>query len=226
MTCASDSAAVISESCYRNYFERLLAGDRIRCASLVQDQMRQGVLLKSIYVDLMQRAMYEVGSLWERNLVSVATEHLAAAITEVLMTLLYPRMFSRPHKDRRAVIACVPQERHQIGARMVADFFELHGWHGFFLGADTPSADLVRMIRERDVDVVGLSMSVLFNRPHLEEMLAAITGEFPTLDLLLGGHAFSGEGAGRDVREELLQRYQRLRYFDSLDELERYLALA
>jgi methanogenic corrinoid protein MtbC1 len=216
----------IEEDCYRDYLAALLKGDRLHCANLLQEQMREGAALKAIYLDLMQRAMYEVGSLWERNLISVATEHLAAAITEVLLTLVYPRMFSQPHKNRRALIACVPHEQHEIGARMVADFFELHGWHGFFLGANTPTADLVRMIRDLDIDVLGLSMSLLFNRPHLEAMLAAVDAEFPTLGLFLGGHAFHGEGAGREAREELIQRYPRLRYFPSLDDLESFLILA
>jgi methanogenic corrinoid protein MtbC1 len=226
MTDSANSAPVIDENCYRRYFEALLAGDRLGCANLLQEQLRQGVSLKTIYLDLMQRAMYEVGSLWERNLVSVATEHLAAAITEALLTLVYPRIFSQPHRDRRAVIACVPQERHQIGARMVADFFELHGWHGFFLGANTPIEDLISLIRERDIDVVGLSMSLLFNLPQLEAMLAAVSTEFPSVALFLGGRAFHGETAGREAREDLMQRYPRLRYFDSVDELESYLNLA
>lgn len=222
MTSALNPLA-IDEACYQRYLEALLAGNRHRCDEILQDQLQQGTALKTVYLELMQRAMYEVGTLWERNLVSVATEHLASATTEVLLTRVYPKLFLQPHKDHRAVIACVPQEQHQIGARMVADFFELHGWHGFFLGANTPTAGLIHLIRERDPDVVGLSMSILFNRPQLEGMLEALGREFPMLDLFLGGRAFQGE-AGCNAREELMRKFQKLRYFDSLNELEGYLA--
>jgi methanogenic corrinoid protein MtbC1 len=218
--------ALIREDDYRAYLHALLAGDRHRCADILQEQLRLGVSLKAVYLDLMQRAMYEVGTLWEANKVSVATEHLASATTEVLLALVYPRLFSLPHRDRRAVIACVPQEYHQIGPRMVADFFELHGWHGFSLGANTPTSGLLRIIRERDPDVVGLSMSLLFNRPQLEAMIETVSAEFPALDLLLGGRAFHGDGAGRLAREELMRRFPRLRYFDSLNELETFLTSA
>jgi methanogenic corrinoid protein MtbC1 len=223
VTVALDTSPAIGEFCYRTYLDKLLAGDRHRCADLVQELLRQGVALKSVYLDLIQRAMYEVGTLWERNEVSIATEHLASATTELLLAQIYPKLFTQPHKDLRAIIACVPREYHQIGARMVADFFELHGWHGFSLGANTPTAGLVSMIRERDPDVVGLSMSLLFNRPQLESMLAEINREFPTLELFLGGRAFSGDGAGKQAREELMQRYPQLVYFESLNELESYL---
>ena len=174
----------------------------------------------------MQRAMYEVGTLWEQNLVSIATEHLATATTEFLLAQIYPQIFAQPHKDRRAIITCVPGEYHQIGPRIVADFFEMHGWHGFTLGANTPTAALISMIRERDPDVVGLSLSRLINRPQLEGMLKAISREFPDLTLFLGGRAFSADDAGKQAREEVMLVCPQLVYFPSLNELEIYLTNA
>jgi methanogenic corrinoid protein MtbC1 len=226
MTVALSTPPAIDEACYQRYLQVLLAGDRQRGSSIVQEQLRQGVSLKVVYLDLMQRAMYEVGTLWETNAVSIVTEHLASATTEFLLAQVYPQLFAQQHKDRRAIIACVPGEYHQIGPRMVADFFELHGWHGFSSGANTPTDALISMIHERDPDVVGLSMSLLFNRPHLETMLEAISREFPALELFLGGRAFSGEGAHKQARDELIQRYPKLVYFASLNELESYLTSA
>ena len=218
--------SAIDESCYRRYLDALLEGDRRLCGNMLQELLDLETPLKAIYIDLMQRAMYEVGVLWQSNQISVANEHLASATTEALLALLYPKLFSQEHKDRRAVIACVPRELHQIGPRMVADFFELHGWHGFSLGANTPIDGLISIIHERDPDVVGLSMSLLFNRPQLEAMLDAVSREFPALTLMLGGQAFRGDGAGRQAREELMQRHPQLRYFETLDELEAFLTLA
>jgi methanogenic corrinoid protein MtbC1 len=223
MTAVLSGTPSIDMACYREYLKALLDGDRHRCADLVKEQLALGVSLKRVYLDLIQQAMYEVGTLWEKNAVSIAAEHLASASTELLLAQIYPQIFAQPHKDRRAIIACVPRELHQIGARMVADFFELHGWHSFSLGANTPTAALVSMIRERDPDVVGLSMSLLFNRPYLEAMLDELSREFPTLELFLGGRAFTGDDAGRKAREELMQRYRKLVYFESLNELEDYL---
>ncbi|MEI6556789.1 MAG: B12-binding domain-containing protein [Rhodospirillaceae bacterium] len=223
MTTAPVQIPAITEANYRRYLKALLTGDRNRCTAVLEEQLQQEVPLKTVYLDLMQRAMYEVGTLWERNLVSVATEHLASATTERLLALVYPQLFTLPHKDRRAIITCVPHEYHQIGPRMVADFFELHGWHGFSLGANTPTTALIRMIGERDPDVVGLSMSLLFNLPQLELMIEAVSREFPTLELLLGGRAFQGDDGGRQAREELIRRYPQARYFGTLDQLESYL---
>ena len=217
------NASIFDETCYQSYLGSLLTGDRHRCAAIIQDLLQREVALKSVYLDLIQRAMYDIGTLWESNTVSIATEHLASATTELLLAQIYPQLFARPHEDRRSIIACVPHEYHHIGARIVADFFELHGWHGFSLGANTPTEALISMIHERDPDVVGLSMSLLINLPHIEDMLEKINREFPTLEIFLGGRAFSGDSAGKQAREDLIQRYPHLVYFESLNELERYL---
>jgi MerR family transcriptional regulator, light-induced transcriptional regulator len=220
---SSGRLPAIAEACYRRYLKALLAGDRHACIDIFQDQLQQGVSLKTLYLDLVQRAMYEVGTLWERNRIAVATEHLASATTEMVLTTVYPLLFSQPHKDLRAIITCVPNEYHQIGARMVADFFELQGWHGFILGANTPTDGLLRMIAERDPDLVGFSMSMLFNRAHLELMVAAVSQSFPALRLLLGGRAFQGAD-GRQAREQMRDRFPGLRYLESLNDLEDYLS--
>lgn len=216
-------AAPIDEARYRDFLRSLLAGDRQFCSALLQEELRRQVPLKALYLDLMQRALCEIGTLWERNLVSVASEHLASATTEMLLTTIVPLIVSQQHKDKRAIIACVPNEYHRIGSRMVADFFELSGWHGFALGANTATSDLLRTVRERDPDVVGFSMSMLFNLPRLKRMIAAVSEAFPDLPLLLGGRAFQ-EPAGQRERAALGLQYPQLRYLASLDEIEGYLA--
>ncbi len=85
----------------------------------------------------MRRALYDVGELWEQGKISVAGEHLATAISEGLLHLSYPRLFAAPRSGRLAVVAASVGERHQFGARMVADMFELHGWRTFGTWAPT-----------------------------------------------------------------------------------------
>ncbi|MBV5337100.1 MAG: B12-binding domain-containing protein, partial [Deltaproteobacteria bacterium] len=86
----------VEEECYQNYLEILLAGNRQQSAGIIQDLLTQGVQLKNVYLDLIQRAMYEIGTLWENNTVSIATEHLASATTELLLAQIYPQLFAQP----------------------------------------------------------------------------------------------------------------------------------
>jgi hypothetical protein len=97
---------------------------------------------------------------------------------------------------------------------MIADFCELRGWRGYFLGANTPLADLLQLIEERRPDLLGLSLSVYFNLPALIKALDAVTFNYPELPILVGGQAF------RWGAEAALQPYPNASYMASIDELE------
>ena len=197
----------------------LLAGDRVACARIVQDLVATGAGLKDLYVHLFQRALYQVGELWEHQRISVAVEHLATATTERMLTLVQAQTLGGPTRDRSIVIACVADEYHQLGGRMIADFCELRGWRGYFLGADTPLPDLLRLIAERRPSLLGLSLSIYFNLPALQKALDAVSRAYPALPILVGGQAFRWGGLG------VLQDYRNVAYVASLDELEQRLLI-
>ena len=89
---------IITDDLYRDYLENLLKGRRSVCFRTVSSLLDNGVELKTLYLDLFQRSLYEVGDQWESNRISVSTEHLATAITESLLPLAYPRLFSSEKK--------------------------------------------------------------------------------------------------------------------------------
>jgi methanogenic corrinoid protein MtbC1 len=209
----------ITEATYQHYLDALLAGNRRECTKIVLDLVTAGTGLKSVYTELFQRALYQIGELWERQRISVAVEHLSTAITERMLTLLQAQLFSRPAIDRTIIIACVADEYHQLGGRMIADFCELRGWRGYFLGANTPLPDLLQLIEDRRADLLGLSLSIYFNLPALLNALDAVTEKYPDLPILVGGQAF------RWGALEALKPYSNVTYIASLDELEQRMSV-
>lgn len=208
---------MITEELYSKFMHALLEGNRRICHDLVARLLDEDIDIKDLYVHLFQRALYKVGELWETNQISVATEHIATAITEGLLALVYPKIFEADHTGKKAVIACVPNEFHQIGAKMVADTFELNGWDGHFVGANTPTTELMKMIQENDPDVIALSLSIYFNLPNFEKMVSEIRGEFPETPIWAGGQAFRWGGV------EVLDKFQNTQFVDSLHKLEKKL---
>ena len=206
---------MLNETLYNRYLEALLKGDRAQCHDLVEALAVSDIAIKDIYTHLFQRSLYRVGKLWETNKISVAKEHLATAITEGLFSLVYPRLFASEHCDKKAVISCSANEWHQIGGKMVADIFELHGWDSHFLGANTPLVDLLQYIDEIQPDILGLSLSIRSNLSVLLKMLDAVRADFVNLDIFVGGQAFHWG------RLDELRQIRRVQYIASLDDLER-----
>lgn len=208
----------ISEAMYRHYVDALVAGDRHACKRLTEEAKRAGTTIKEIYTDLFQPALYQIGHLWEYNRISVATEHMATSITEGLMNSLYADIApSRTRTARKAVITSVEGELHQVGAKMVADVFEMEGWDALYLGANTPTGELIRFCTDVSPSAIALSLSVYFHMPNLEKMLTEIRARFPGLPVIIGGQAFRHGGS------EVVRVFDGVVLLPSLDALERHL---
>jgi methanogenic corrinoid protein MtbC1 len=185
------------EATYRLYLEGLLTGNRLQCQACFEQWMAATPDLRTLYENLVRRSLYDLGEQWERGRVSVATEHLATAISESLLNLTYPRLFSQPRVGKSAVITCLANEYHQIGGKMVADLFELHGWRGFFLGANTPLPDVKALIAETQPDAVALSLATELALPQLIHAVTELSATFPEMPVLIGGQAFRWGGRQR-----------------------------
>jgi len=205
---------LITESLYRRYMDGLMAGERTACADIVRDLLARDIGLYDLYIHLFQRSLYEIGELWEANRISGAVEHLATTITEGLLTLVYPRIFAAEHIGRKAVVSCVANEYHQIGGKMAADVCELNGWDGYFLGANTPTEDLVRFIDQKRPDLLGLSLALDLDFDNLRRVVERVRGAFRNLPIVVGGQAFRRGGS------EVIAAYPGVSYIPTLTEFE------
>jgi methanogenic corrinoid protein MtbC1 len=205
---------MIDENLYEQYLIALLRGDRQQCMNIVLSLQETNIKAEKLYTDLFQRSLYQVGDLWEQNRISVAVEHLATAITENLISLIYPEILNnRIPLKRKAVISCSINEYHQVGARMVADIMESYGWDCWFLGANTPIEDLLTLIQEKNPDLLGLSVSIYSNMLPLKNMIDQVRAHYPQLDIFVGGQAFRWGGV------DFFNSIQKLAYIPSLEDL-------
>jgi methanogenic corrinoid protein MtbC1 len=208
---------MIENDTYNNYFNSLIKGAKYDCVAIFDEVVKSNVPVEKIYTQLFQRSLYQVGEYWEMNRISVATEHMATAITENLMIKLQPELFSTERTGKKAVIACVANEYHQVGGKMVADIFEMYGWDGYFVGANTPNAELLRFIESKNPDLLGLSLSIYSNLPELKNTLVKIRQYFPDLPVMVGGQAFRWGGT------EIIQNFSNVAYLSSVEDLHKFI---
>jgi methanogenic corrinoid protein MtbC1 len=171
----------------------LLHGDHKGCLKLVEQTITTPAELRHFYEHVVKYALYTVGALWERNEISVAEEHLASAIVGRVTSYLYGRFVGTPQTKGTAVVSAVPNEFHEVGARMVADILELDGWDVTYLGANLPEAELVAMLRQKRPFLLALSVATAFNLEKARSVIAAVRAvpELSGMRILAGGLAFS-----------------------------------
>lgn len=187
---------MISKTIYSHYLNSLISGKIDRCKEIVSNLLDGGTPIKDIYIHLFQRSLYDVGKLWEENRISVAREHLATSITESLFNLIYPQLFKSRDLDKsnKVIVTSSVNEYHQIGGKIVSDTFELNGWNTLFLGANTPTKDLLKLIDEEKPDLVAISLSIYFNMRSLKLLVKEIKNNFKDQQIMVGGQAFRWGG--------------------------------
>ena len=206
------------ENIYKQYLSALIRGKRHHCSEIVNRTKEQMISIKDLYTQLFQESLYEVGRLWEYNQISVAVEHMATAITESLMNTVYSDIVPDSQKDLRAIIGSTQNEYHQIGAKMVADIYDLNGWDTLYLGANTPTVELIRLADEIEPHVIGLSLSVYFHLSELSDMIQTIRKRDTKCSIIIGGQAFKSLNG-----TEFASQFSEVYYIESLDKLEQFI---
>ena len=175
------------------YHGAVLGGDRHGASRAVLEAVESGTPIKDIYLWVFQQSQSELGRLWELNRISVAQEHYATAVTQMVMSQLYAYVFTAKRIGRTLVAACVGEELHELGVRMVADFFEMEGWDTHYLGAATPTASIVGQVRERGADLLLLSATMSYRVGAVAEIVSALRTDEQTrtTKVLVGGYPFN-----------------------------------
>lgn len=175
------------------YLTALRRGKRHTASQLILGAVEAGRSVKEIYLHVFQPAQYEIGRLWQTNQVSVAEEHYFTAATQMIMSQLYPYIFSTERIGRRLVATCVGGELHEIGIRMVTDFFEMEGWDTYYLGANTPAASILQTIVERQADILAISATMTFHVSAVSDLIRRVraTSSGRQVKILVGGYPFN-----------------------------------
>jgi methanogenic corrinoid protein MtbC1 len=165
----------------------LLAGDRRRAEGYAH-RLLEGYGVRFLYEEAVRPALEEVGRLWHAHRITVADEHLATATAQSAIAALYPA-FRWPPPGPRVLVACAEGERHDFGARMVADLLAMDGWEDRFLGADVPAEDLARKVQELAPRAVGISITLPVHLPTAHAAIRLIREVAPRAKIMLGGRA-------------------------------------
>jgi methanogenic corrinoid protein MtbC1 len=176
----------------RRYLELLLATSRREAVALILDAVEGGVSIRDVYLHVFQPVQRQIGHLWQLNRISVATEHFCTAVTQLVMSQLYPRLFAGARRELAMVATCVGDELHEIGVRMVADFFEMDGWDTYYLGANTPPGAVVEEVVAVGARLLAVSATMSFHLHRVSRLVELVrAGSGDDVKILVGGLPFN-----------------------------------
>jgi MerR family transcriptional regulator, light-induced transcriptional regulator len=108
--------------------------------------------------DVVMPYLGELGERWSAGEATIAQEHFASNFIEGWM-LAMGRGWAQTGR-RRAVLACVPGERHTLGLIAFGLVLRDLGWRVTYLGADTPVTSLDQAATAVGADAIVLSAAL------------------------------------------------------------------
>ena len=171
----------------------LLAGRQHEALAVMNGCIDNGRNVVDVELHVVQPSLYHIGEEWQANRVSVAREHMATAIALSIMTVGLLRSPPAAMIGKRVLLACVAGNFHTVGLRMVADAFQLAGWDVQYLGADVPSAAIIRQVAEWQAHLVGLSVAFAQQLPAVKAVIAQLAEHFGSSRpaVIIGGLAIN-----------------------------------
>jgi DNA-binding transcriptional MerR regulator len=151
----------------QQWTDTCLAYDELRAEQL----LNQAFALYSpetVAIELLQRAVAEIGEGWYKGDVTVQQEHFCSSLAvrrlEALVMAAPP-----PIRPGRILAACPPEEDHVIGLLLLTFLLRRRGWEVVYLGANVPVEKLETTVAVIHPQLVIMAAQLLHTAAALKE---------------------------------------------------------
>jgi methanogenic corrinoid protein MtbC1 len=189
-------------SLYEGFLSYLDKDDRYGCVELVLTKLSNDeVDIVTLYEEILAPSLRESFCRERQRQICIWEEHVRTSIVRTVIECCYPHVVKeRDDKYRsvprgKVIVACPTAELHEIGARMVADFFTLCGFDSMFIGANTPQVEILQAIEHVKPRYVAVSVSNHYNLIAARKMVLKIRelreSSAAEFEIIVGGYAFA-----------------------------------
>lgn len=183
---------------YEKFVECLENDDKPNAVRIALDALETGkVGIVELYNELLMPVQNKMELEERRESVAIWKEHFRTSVVRTVVEYCYPRVVNEGLRNsfrtgkKKILIFCPAEEYHDVGARMIADFFTLCGHQVYFLGGNTPPKALLQAMVRLRPEVIAMGVSNYFNlvaaRRTIEDVRKILGNE---ISIILGGAAF------------------------------------
>lgn len=168
------------------------AAVKLAINALIENKVSVAELYEMILVPALNNIIKE----YKENDELIWREHVRSGIIRTIIESAYPFVLAEYKQQEvvkgKVIVICPANEDHELGARMVADFFKLAGFDSTFIGARTPPATVHKAVEVIQPDYICISVTNYYNLIKVKEMIQAIKAQANNkIKFIVGGRAFS-----------------------------------
>ncbi|WP_422485472.1 cobalamin B12-binding domain-containing protein [Gudongella sp. DL1XJH-153] len=182
---------------FYNEFMELFSLNRMDdCVVSAMEEVQSGrITIPVLYEKILVPALYSIDDCPESDPGCIWDEHVKTSIIRTIIEVLYPIVIDLGGKAEKTgdkiVLTCPEKEYHEVGLRMMSDFFQINGYQVIYIGSNTPRDQVWQAIRTEKPNYVGISVTdyyLLFEAKRIVEKIK--TECVKDIKIILGGQAF------------------------------------
>lgn len=169
--------------------------DRNQTLNYVLDKLNRGeISIISLYEELLTPVLRNMDLTGDEK-VDIWREHIRSSIVKTVIENCFPYVIKERDakygvlSKKRVSIICPAEEYHEIGARMVADYFTLLGYQATFVGNNTPKEVFIKGIETENLDYVAISISNPYHLVSARNTIELIRKINKEIKIIVGGNA-------------------------------------
>ena len=179
-------------------FSQLLAtNDKEACVrwAIAKMDSREIDSIVTLHATVLAPSLNVIACTEENKARCIYDEHIKTAIVRTIVELAYPHVVKErgsKNKGRKVIILCPPEEYHDVGARMAADYFTIAGFDVIFVGANTPKNALAAAVADLAPEYVAISVSNPYHAFAVQKLIEELrrAGQGAT-KIVVGGSALA-----------------------------------
>lgn len=169
------------------------------------------VTVVDLYQNILSPALNHIIDEYPHDEDLIWREHVRSGIVRNIVEAAFPYVleerdrFGEPNKEN-VIVMCPEYEDHDLGARMISDFFTITGYNSTFIGAKTPIKTIQRAVEIVSPKYLCISVTNYYNLISVKKTIESIkSSTHKNITFLLGGSAFiSNPNAYKEVGGDYL----------------------
>jgi MerR family transcriptional regulator, light-induced transcriptional regulator len=130
--------------------------------------------VEAVCMEILQKGMVEIGSLWYENGASVQQEHFASGLAIRRLDALLSAS-PAPTRNQTVLVGCPPNEWHTFTTLLLALLLRRRGLNVIYLGANVPAEQFEETVKSVNAKLVILVAQTLITAASLQTTALALT---------------------------------------------------
>jgi MerR family transcriptional regulator, light-induced transcriptional regulator len=144
--------------------------------------------VEAVCIEILQKGLSEIGTLWYENRASVHQEHFASSLAVRRLDALLSAA-PAPTRKQAVIVGCPPEEWHALIPLLLALLLRRRGLNVIYLGANVPAEQFSNTIKNVKADLVVLVAQQLITAVTLQQATQMLSSH--NIPVAFGGRIFS-----------------------------------